>query len=232
LLLQCVKFAVICNPTFELERLMKALHRALFSLATATAFCLPIGAQAEVFASAAAPGQCLANSGGSPVVQGCAAGASAQNISMPYKAGENLFFGQLKIGGQCLDAAGAKLVFTTCKPGDAQVWKLTGNTGKINNGQNNCVAVSGGSVTTVPCSQGGAGLTWWNQSATSAKIIAIPGMKSVAAGTKLSVMNGNIVAGGAGNIVAAGAGNIVAGGAGNIVAGGAGNLVIGFPWYK
>lgn len=206
---------------------MKTLQRTIFSLAAAAAFCLPLSAKAEVFASAASFGSCLTNAGGTPAAQGCASGASSQKIDMPFKSGENVFYGQLKIGGQCLDAAGAKLVFATCKAGDAQTWKMSGNTGMINNGKNNCVSASGATVSTVPCGQGGKGLTWWNQASGKAKIIAVPGMKPVAAGTKLSVMNGNIVAGGAGNIVAAGAGNIVAGGAGNIVAGGAGNIVAG-----
>jgi hypothetical protein len=203
---------------------MKALPRALFALAAATGICLPLAAQAEVITSAVAPGQCLTNSGGSPVLQPCTSNNGGQNVSMNYVAGENLFYGQFKVGGQCLDASGARLAFATCKPGDAQVWKLSGNTGKINNGANNCITTSGSSVTTAPCGQGGAGMTWYSK---NVRVMAVPNMKAVAVGTKLSVMNGNIVAGGAGNIVAAGAGNIVAGGAGNIVAGGAGNIVAG-----
>ncbi|MGB4117879.1 MAG: ricin-type beta-trefoil lectin domain protein [Polaromonas sp.] len=207
---------------------MKALHRTLFSLAAVAGFCLPLAAQAEVFASAGTFGSCLTNAGGTPAAQGCVSGASNQKVDMPFVAG-NAFYGQLKIDGKCLDASGTALAFAACKSGDAQIWKLDGNTGKINNGSNNCVLASGGTVKTVNCGQGGTGLTWWSQGSTKVKIIAVAGMKTVAAGTKLTVSNGNfmngnqIVAGGAGNIVAGGAGNIVAGGAGNIVAGGAGN---------
>lgn len=212
---------------------MASFQRILFSLAAAACLSLPLAAQAEVFASAGTFGSCLTNAGGTPAARGCVSGATNQKIDMPFVAG-NAFYGQLKIGGQCLDAAGATLVFAACKSEDAQIWKLDGNTGKINNGKNNCVLASGGTVKTVACSQGGTGLTWWSQGSTKVKIIALPNMKTVAAGTKLSVVNGNIVAGGAGNIIAAkadivagGAGNIVAGGAGNIVAGGAGNIVAG-----
>ena len=203
---------------------MKALHRTLISLAAATAFCLPLAAQAEVITSAVAPGQCMTNSGGAPSLQPCTSNNGAQTFSMNYIAGENVFYGQFKVNGQCLDAAGARLAFAACKPGDAQIWKLSGSTGKINNGAGNCITTSGSSVTTAPCGQGGAGMTWYSK---NVRVMGVPNMKAVAVGTKLSVMNGNIVAGGAGNIVAAGAGNIVAGGAGNIVAGGAGNIVAG-----
>lgn len=206
---------------------MKALHRSVFSLVAATAFCLPLAAQAEVFISAGTYGSCLTNSGGTPVAWGCLSGASSQKIDMPFKSGENLFYGQLKIGGQCLDASGATLVFANCKAGDAQIWKMTGNTGLLSNGQNNCVSASGGSVSTVPCSRGGKGLTWWNQSAGKVKIIAVKMEKTVSPGTVLRVSGDKLIANDGSSIVAAGAGNIVAGGAGNIVAGGAGNIVAG-----
>lgn len=210
---------------------MKILQRRVwFSLLVAGAAAgTPLLAQAERFASASAQGYCLTNAGGSASITGCSTSASGQNISMDYKAGENVFYGQLKAGGQCLDASGARLVFATCKAGDAQVWKLTGNTGMLNNGAGVCVGVSSGALTTSKCSSGGAGLTWWTEK--RARVIAVPNMKNVPVGTRLRVSGNNliandgasIVAGGAGNIVAGGAGNIVAGGAGNIVAGGAGN---------
>ena len=203
---------------------MNTQHRTIFSLATAAALLLPLAAQAEVITSAVAQGQCLSNSGGTPALQPCTSNNNAQKFNLNYVAGPNEFYGQFKVNGQCLDAAGARLAFAACKSGDAQIWKLSGNTGKINNGAGNCITVSGGSVTTAPCGQGGTGMTWYSK---GVKVYAVPKMKTVPVGTKLSVMNGNIVAGGAGNIVAAGAGNIVAGGAGNIVAGGAGNIVAG-----
>ncbi|MES2280457.1 MAG: ricin-type beta-trefoil lectin domain protein [Pseudomonadota bacterium] len=205
-------------------------RRICFSLlAAGLAAGTPLLAQAERFASAGAQGYCLTNSGGSATITGCSTSVPGQNISMDYKAGENVFYGQLKAGGQCLDASGARLVFAGCKAGDAQIWKLTGNTGMLNNGAGNCVGVASGSLTTSKCSAGGSGLTWWTEK--RARVIAVPNMKSVAVGTKLKISGNNliandgasIVAGGAGNIVAGGAGNIVAGGAGNIVAGGAGN---------
>ncbi len=206
---------------------MKTLQqRVCFSFVIAAAgLCAPLLAQAERFASATASGYCLTNSSGTAAITGCSTSVAGQNISMDYKPGENVFYGQLKAGGQCLDASGARLVFANCKAGDAQIWKLTGSTGMLNNGAGNCVGVASGALTTSKCSAGGAGLTWWTEK--RAKVIAVPNMKSVAIGTKLSVSGANIVAGGAGNIIAAGAANIVAGGAGNIVAGGAGNIVAG-----
>ncbi len=202
-------------------------HLRLALVIAVAGLCSPLVAQAERFVSATAAGYCLANAGGSATLQGCSTSAPGQNISMDYKAGENVFYGQLKAGGQCLDASGARLVFAACKGGDAQTWKLTGSTGMLNNGAGNCVAAASGSVTTSKCSAGGAGLTWWTESGKKARVIAVPGMKTVSTGTRLSVSGTNIVAGGAGNVIAAGQGNIVAGGAGNIVAGGAGNIVAG-----
>jgi hypothetical protein len=206
----------------------------LTCLTAALMASLPALAHAQDrFASAASQGYCLTNSGGSATIQGCSTSNAGQSISMPYVSAENVFYGQLRINGQCLDAAGASLRFASCANGPAQTWKMSGNTGMINNGAGNCVGVRSGSLTIWPCNQGGAGLTWWNN--TRAKVIAIPNMKSVPTGTKLSLVNGNIVAGGAGNVIAAGAGNlvargtqgVVAGGAGNIIAGGAGNVVAG-----
>ena len=189
---------------------------------------------AEQFASAHSRGTCITNSGGTATIQGCVLNASNQVISMPYQSSGNLFYGALKIGGQCLEAKGQgqPLVFTACNSSKAQLWKLTGNTGVLNNEQSLCAELPGetknvGSTVNAWSCKGGAHQTWWSHGSSRAKIHAIPGMKPVAVGTKLQVMNGNIVAGGAGNIVAAGAGNIVAGGAGNIVAGGAGNIVAG-----
>jgi hypothetical protein len=210
---------------------MKTLHRTIFSFVTITAFCLPFTAQAEMFTSVGSPGRCLANAGGTPVAVGCVVNTANQNISMRYILGENVFYGQLNIGGQCLDAAGATLKFAACKAGDAQIWKLSGNSGLINNPAGICVTASGSSVGTTACSKGGNALVWWNLGGKKAKIIAVPNMAPVAvgellklSGDKLISTNGTtIVAAGAGNIVAGGAGNIVAGGAGNIVAGGAGN---------
>lgn len=200
--------------------------RPLIGLAAALAAAVPLMSHAQDrFTSAAAPGYCLTNAGGAATLQGCSTSNPGQSISMPYVSGENVFYGQLRINGQCLDAAGASLRFAACANGPAQTWKMSGSTGMINNGAGNCVGVRSGTLTTWPCSQGGAGLTWWNNS--RAKVIAIPNMKSVPTGTRLSVMNGNIVAGGAGNVIAAGAGNLVAGGTQGIVAGGAGNIVAG-----
>lgn len=201
--------------------------RHILSCLTVTMMAsMPLLAQAQDrFTSAASRGYCLTNSGGSATIQGCSTSNPGQAISMPYAGGTNEFYGQLKINGQCLDAAGASLRFASCASGPAQIWKMSGNTGMINNGAGNCVGVRSGSLTTWPCNQGGAGLTWWNNS--RAKVIAVNNMKSVPTGTKLSVMNGNIVAGGAGNVIAAGAGNLVARGTQSIIAGGAGNIVAG-----
>ena len=95
----------------------------------------------------------------------------------------------------------------------------------INNGAGNCVGVRSGALTTWPCSQGGTGLTWWNNQ--RAKVIAVPGMKTVTVGTKLRVSGNNLIANDGASVIAANVGSIVAGGAGNIVAGGAGNIVAG-----
>ena len=192
-------------------------------------------AQAEQFASAHAPGHCLASSANGARIEGCVSRLATQGIAMRYIPGENVFFGPLSLGGQCLEARGQgqPLVFTTCRAGPAQEWKLTGATGVLNNGQGMCADLPNGTrktgspVIAWPCNNA-SNQKWLNaRYRTGLSVTAIPGMKPVAPGTALQVVNGNIVAGGAGNIVAAGAGNMVAGGAGNIVAGGAGNIVAG-----
>jgi hypothetical protein len=188
----------------------------------------------EQFVSAHASGHCLTNSGGTASIQGCLKSAGAQSIQMRWIAAENVFFGPLRINGQCLEARGQgqALAFSACRPGPAQEWKLTGRTGQLNNGQGMCADLpnqtrqSGSPIIAWPC-HGGSNQKWLNGNYSAVKVLALPNMKPVPAGTPLSISNGNIVAGGAGNIVAAGAGNIVAGGAGNIVAGGAGNIVAG-----
>lgn len=188
----------------------------------------------EQFISAHAAGTCLTNSGGTASIQGCVKSSSSQSIAMRWIAGENVFFGPLKIGGQCLEARGQgqALGFSACKPSPAQEWKLTGSTGALNNGQGMCADLpnqtrqAGSPVIAWPC-HGGNNQKWLNGNYSRAKIHAVPNMKSVPPGTPLTVSGPNIVSGGAGNVIAAGAGNIVAGGAGNIVAGGAGNIVAG-----
>lgn len=188
----------------------------------------------EQFVSAHAGGTCLTNSSGTAAIQGCIKGAGSQNIQMRWVAAENVFYGPLKVSGQCLEAKGQgqALAFTACRTGPAQEWKLTGSTGQLNNGQGMCADLPnqtrqvGSPIIAWPC-HGGGNQKWLNGNYSRIKVFAVPNMRAVPTGTKLSVVNNNIVAGGAGNIVAAGAGNIVAGGAGNIVAGGAGNIVAG-----
>jgi hypothetical protein len=213
-----------------------------FSVAlAATAFAAP--AHALHFGSGHAKGQCFANSSGAAAIQPCVANAGNQQISMRYIANENVFFGPLMIGGQCLQAngQGQKLSFGACNNSPAQQWKLTGSNRMLNNGQGFCADLPGGTTAA------GAGIIAWPCSGASnqkwhgdIKVIAVPNMASTTTGAPLAVAKttnaakgvkandvvsstGSVVAAGAGNIVAGGAGNIVAGGAGNIVAGGAGN---------
>ena len=214
---------------------MTTLHRAAASCALTALLTLPALAQAqEFFASAHAQGHCITNASGTASIQGCVSRASNQSINMRWIAAENVFYGPLSVGGQCLEARGQgqPLAFTACKAGPAQEWKLTGANGVLNNGQGMCADLpngtrqTGSAIIAWPCN-GGSNQKWLNASYNKAKVIPVPGMKQVPAGTRLQIVGNNIVAGGAGNIVAAGAGNIVAGGAGNIVAGGAGNIVAG-----
>lgn len=218
---------------------MNVLQKQLcFSLGfAAMALAAPL-AQAEQFASAHAAGHCISSSGGQATIQGCVSGSSAQNIAMRWIAAENVFYGPLQIGGQCLEARGQgqPLGFAGCKPGPAQEWKLTGASGVLNNGQNLCADLPNGTRATGaaliawPCN-GGSNQKWWNNNSQKIRVVAVPGMKAVAVGTvlrlsgdKLIANDGaSIVGSGGGNIVGSGGGNIVAGGAGNIVAGGAGN---------
>lgn len=205
---------------------MGNLQRRICSSLLVAGFAVgaPLLAQAEVITSAVAPGKCMTNSGGVPTLEACTSKNAAQNFRLNYVAGPNEFYGQFEVNGKCLDAAGARLAFAACKSGAAQTWKLSGNTGKINNGAGNCITVSGGSVTTAACGQGGTGMTWYSR---GIQVYSVPGMKTVAVGTKLKISGNNLVANDGASIVAGGAGNIVAGGAGNIVAGGAGNIVAG-----
>ena len=203
----------------------------------ALALAAPV-AQAEQFASAHAAGHCISSTGGQATIQGCASGASAQNIAMRWIPAENVFFGALQIDGQCLEdrGQGQPLAFAGCNGSKAQEWKLTGANGVLNSGQNRCADLPNGTRATGaaliawPCN-GGSNQKWWNNNSQKIRVIAVTNMRPVAVGTvlrlsgdKLIANDGaSIVASGGGNIVASGGGNMVAGAAGNIVAGGAGN---------
>jgi len=182
-----------------------------------------MAAQADVFAHG---GKCLANSGGQAVLAPCS--MSQHNNNIRYVAAENVFFGQLQQGSQCLemDKAG-KVRFTTCNFSKFQEWKFSAS-GQFNNADPGlCLAPSGNSVVGTRCPAAG----WTNVSYT---VVKVPNMNAPR-GTPLAIkgndlvnkQTGAIVAGGAGNIIAGGAGNIIAGGAGNIIAGGAGNIIAG-----
>ena len=178
-------------------------------------------AQADVCAHG---GQCLANSGGRAVMAACS--MSRHNNNIRYVAAENLFFGQLQQGSQCLEMnRSGQVFFATCNFTKFQEWKFT-SSGQFSNADPGlCVMPSGSSVVGTRCPAGG----WAN---VSYAVVSVPKL-NVPRGTLLAIrgtdlinrQTGAIVAGGAGNIVAGGAGNIVAGGAGNIVAGGAGNVI-------
>ncbi len=178
-------------------------------------------ARADVFAHG---GQCLANSGGRAVMQPCS--MSRHNNNIRYLPAENVFFGQLQQGGQCLEMnRSGQVFFAACNFSKFQEWKFSAS-GQFNNADPGlCVVPSGGAVAGTRCPAGG----WANL---SYAVVRVPNL-NVARGTPLAIrgadlinkQTGAIVAGGAGNIVAGGAGNIVAGGAGNIVAGGAGNVI-------
>lgn len=200
---------------------MKSFVMSGVLLAFSAAFAPSV--QADVFA-ASATNKCLANNGGQATMQSCS--VSRHNNDIPYKAGENVFYGPLKQAGQCLDIQNNKVLFANCNGSKSQTWKLSGS-GQLNNEQPGlCVNAS---LAAGRCPQTG---TWFNL---TYKMVKVPTLSSsVTAGTVLAMRgndlinksSGQIVAGGAGNIVAAGAGNIVAGGAGNIVAAGAGNIVV------
>lgn len=185
-------------------------------------FAVPV-AQADVFASFA-NNDCLANQGGQAVLANCS--MSRHNNDMRYVQGENVFYGPLRQGGQCLDVQNNRLMFAGCNGSKSQVWKLSGN-GQLNNEESKCVNANLG---VGGCPHGNA---FYNLSYKIVSGIKFTGGEPPR-GTPLAIRGkdlinkntGQIVAGGAGNIVAGGAGNIVAGGAGNIVAGGAGNVVV------
>lgn len=180
-------------------------------------------AQADVFASYA-NNDCLANQGGQATLQNCS--MSRHNNDMRYVPGENVFYGPLRQGGQCLDVANNRLVFARCSGSKSQVWKLSGN-GQLNNEEGKCVNASLG---VGGCPHGHAFYNLTYKMVTGVRFTASEPPR----GTPLAIRGndlinrstGQIVAAGGGNIVAAGGGNIVAAGGGNIVAAGGGNIVV------
>jgi hypothetical protein len=138
---------------------------------------------------------------------------------MPYKSGENVFYGPLQQGGMCLDVNGAqRVVWAGCNGGKSQVWKLSGGAAQLNNEQGHCVVVSGSSVVTAGCPQSGK---WYNL---SYKTISVPGIKA-SPGTVIKVSGANLVDARTGEVVAANAARLIGDGGGTIVAGGGGNIV-------
>lgn len=178
-------------------------------------------ARADVFAYG---GQCLANNGGKAVLAPCS--MSRHNNNIRYIPNENVFFGQLQQGSQCLEMnRSGQVFFATCNFSKFQEWKFSAN-GQFNNADPGlCIAASGSSLVGRPCPAAG----WVNLSYT---VVRVPNMNAPR-GTVLAIrgsdlinkQTGAIVASGGGNIVSGGAGNIVSGGAGNIVSGGAGNVI-------
>ncbi|WP_428246110.1 hypothetical protein [Ferrovibrio sp.] len=185
-------------------------------------------AKADVFAYG---GQCLANNGGKAVMAPCS--MSRHNNNIRYIPNENVFFGQLQQGSQCLEMnRSGQVFFATCNFSKFQEWKFTGS-GQFNNADPGlCVVPSGGALVGRPCPTAG----WVNLSYT---VVKVPNMNAPR-GTVLAIrgndlinkQSGAIVSGGAGNIVSGGAGNIVSGGAGNIVSGGAGNVIAAAGKYS
>lgn len=185
-------------------------------------------AKADVFAYG---GQCLANNGGKAVMAPCS--MSRHNNNIRYIPNENVFFGQLQQGSQCLEMnRSGQVFFATCNFSKFQEWKFTGS-GQFNNADPGlCLVPSGGALAGRPCPSAG----WVNLSYT---VVRVPNMNAPR-GTVLAIrgndlinkQTGAIVSGGAGNIVSGGAGNIVSGGAGNIVSGGAGNVIAAAGKYS
>lgn len=173
----------------------------------------PPAARADVFAYG---GQCLANSGGKAVMAPCS--MSRHNNNIRYIASENVFFGQLQQGSQCLEMnRSGQVFFATCNSSKFQEWKFTGS-GSFNNGDPGlCIVPSGSALMGRPCGGGG----WTNLTYAVVKVANL----NVPKGTPLAIRGADLINKQTGAVVAAGAGNIVAGGAGNIVAGGAGNVI-------
>ncbi|MBX3455233.1 hypothetical protein [Ferrovibrio sp.] len=199
-------------------KMLTAVASALFGLA----LLAPVQqARADVFAHG---GLCLANNGGKAVMAPCS--MSRHNNNIRYVPNENVFFGQLQQGSQCLEMnRSGQVFFATCNFSKFQEWKFSGN-GQFNNADPGmCIVPSGNSVVGRPCPAAG----WVNLSYT---VVRVPNMNAPR-GTVLAIrgadlinkQTGAIVASGGGNIVSGGAGNIVASGGGNIVSGGAGNVI-------
>ncbi len=187
----------------------------------------PVLAHADMIASAS-NNQCLANQGGAAVLQVCS--NSRHNANFPYKSGENVFYGALNIGGQCLDVRNRQqVVFAACNGSKTQTWKLAGATTQLNNEDGVCIAGSGSSVAVRPCPANGS---WRN-----ASYFALPGLPAtVARGTPLKILGGDVVnsqtgavvdKGGAAAIVSHDSGGIISHDSGGLVAAGGGNVVAG-----
>ncbi len=195
---------------------------AAFATAAAVLALVPgAPARADVFAY---NGQCLANSGGKAVMAPCS--MSRHNNNIRYVAAENVFFGQLQQGSQCLEMnRSGQVFFASCNFSKFQEWKFTGS-GQFNNADPGlCIVPSGSGLVGKPCGGGG----WTNL---SYAVVKVPNLNAPK-GTPLAIrgadlinkQTGAVVASGGGNIVSGGVGNIVASGGGNIVSGGAGNVI-------
>jgi len=184
--------------------------------------------RADVFAHG---GLCLANNGGKAVMAACS--MSRHNNNIRYIAGENVFFGQLQQGSQCLEMnRNGQVFFATCNFSKFQEWKFSAN-GQFNNADPGlCIVPSGGGLAGRPCPAAG----WVNL---SYSVLRVPNMNAPR-GTPLAIrgndlvnkQTGAIVASGGGNIVSGGAGSIIASGGGNIVSGGAGNVIAAAGKYS
>lgn len=192
--------------------------------AIVTTLALPGDASADVFQSRA-NSQCLANVNGRAALQPCS--MSRHNNNIRYIPQENVFYGPLQQGGQCLDIQNNHVLFANCNGSKSQVWKFSGS-GQLNNEMGWCV---GGNLAVTRCPATGA---WLNA---TYKAVKVPNMANVPRGTPLKLSangrdivdarTGQMVAAGGGNVLPSGAGNMVAAGGGNMVAAGGGNVVIG-----
>ncbi len=206
---------------------MKKLFWSLLALAQ---FPLAQPASAEMFSSAYAQGTCITNVSGTARIQGCVQGLISQSISMNWIRAENVFYGELRIGNQCLqgNGRGSALTFASCNGGKAQEWKLSGATGMLNNGQNMCADISGASrnegtaVIAWDCT-GAGNQKWWNES--YRRVVRIASMRPVPVGTRLRLVGSTLYIDGSATVVATSVSGIIAAGGGNIIAAGGGNII-------
>jgi hypothetical protein len=195
----------------------------LVALSTMSPFSTP-AANAEMFAAKSNWG-CLANEGGAAVLRPCS--ASRHNLQIQYLPAENVFYGPLRLNGQCLDIRGSSVVFSGCNGGTSQTWKFSG-TGQLNNSFS-CVVGSGNNLVVRACPAAGA---WAN---VSYKVLQISGIEGLARGTALVIRDGNLfnprtnqmVAAGGLNLIGQDGSTLIGQDGSTVIATGSGSVLIG-----